>query len=286
MFSKFIRRIIRDPIGAFCLFYILLCIFVLFFADLIIPKDPYSIEITRQIDGKTVNAPYAPSLNNLFGTDYLGRDLLSRCLKGLQYSLIIGFVVRGITMIVGVLIGILAGYMGGRVDGLLMRLSDIMMTLPALLLAFVTIIVFGRSFPTLVLALVLVSWADVAKVIRAETLKLKNKQYVDASISSGANSLWIITKHILPNSIPIIIVSFTIGIPGAIMYEAALSFFGLGIPPPIPSLGSIISEARGYMMTAPWLLLFPGFILILLVLSINIIGDKLSEALDPFLKNR
>lgn len=251
-----------------------------------ITQDPKAIEMRREVDGVMKYPPFGPSFQNLFGTDQLGRDIFSRVIYGLRTSLIIGLIVRGITMLVGIVIGLASGYFGGFFDEIMMRVTDVMLVFPVLLLAMTITAILGPGFGTVCIALVLVAWPDVARLVRGISCSICNQEYIEAARSVGATHWRIIFKHVLPNCIGPIIVAFSMGIPGAIMYEAGLSFFGYGIQPPTPSLGSIISDGRGYITTAAWYPAFPGLVLTLLVLSFNLLGDELVNILDPKSKNR
>lgn len=243
--------------------------------------DYEALESRRVIDGVTYTPPYSPSVQNLFGTDQLGRDLLIRVLYGIGVSLIVGVIARGGSMLLGMMIGVTAGYCGGKVDTVLMRITDVTLAFPAMLVAMAITFVLEPSMTTVCLAIILVGWPDIARIMRAQTLVLKNKEYVKASRAMGLSSFKIIIKHILPNSLSLLLVNFSLGIPGAIMYESGLSFFGYGIRPPMPSLGTIISDGRSFISTAPWYILAPGICLVILVVCFNMLGDGLLDAFDP-----
>jgi ABC-type dipeptide/oligopeptide/nickel transport system permease subunit len=236
------------------------------------------------VDGEKIYAPYPPSKMHLFGTDQLGRDLFSRIVFGVRVSLFVGIVARGLSMLLGVFLGLITGFSGGIIDNIIMRITDVFMSIPAILLAMIVTLIFSPSLTSVILAIVVVGWPDVARLVRSQVLSIKNNEYVEAVEALGAKKIRIILKHILPNCMGIIIVSFSMGIPGAVMYEAGLSFFGLGIQPPSPSLGSIISNGRGYMMFAPWYSILPGIVLALFVLSVNILGDTVIDYFDPSYK--
>lgn len=244
-------------------------------------SDPTQIEMRRERDGETITPPFAPNARNLFGTDQLGRDIFARVVFGLRTSLIVGLLVRGLSMAAGTLLGLISGYFPTIVDSIIMRITDIMLAFPVILLAMTVTAVLGPGLLTVCLALALVAWPDVARLVRGQVLAIREQTYVEAARSIGAGNWRILLRHVLPNCMGPIIVAFSMGIPGAIMYEAGLSFFGFGIQPPTPSLGSIISDGRGYITVAPWYPGFPGLVLTLLVLSVNLIGDGLIDAMNP-----
>ncbi len=244
-------------------------------------SDPTQIEMRRERDGETITPPFAPNARNLFGTDQLGRDIFARVVFGLRTSLIVGLLVRGLSMAAGTLLGLISGYFPTIVDSIIMRITDIMLAFPVILLAMTVMAALGPGLLTVCLALALVAWPDVARLVRGQVLAIREQTYVEAARSIGAGNWRILLRHVLPNCMGPIIVAFSMGIPGAIMYEAGLSFFGFGIQPPTPSLGSIISDGRGYITVAPWYPGFPGLVLTLLVLSVNLVGDGLIDAMNP-----
>jgi peptide/nickel transport system permease protein len=274
------QALVHNKLAMFSLGFILLLVLLAVFAPLI-ARDPRAIEMRRTVGEVELNPPFPPGILNLLGTDQLGRDIFSRVLFGLRTSLIVGVIVRGVTMTVGVLIGLVSGYFGGFIDSGIMRVTDIMLAFPVLLLAMTVTAVLGPGLFTVCFALVLVAWPDVTRLIRGQVLYLKEQTFVEAARSCGASNSRILFSHILPNCLGVIIVAFSMGIPGAIMYEAGLSFFGFGIQPPMPSLGSLIADGRGYIINAPWYPGFPGLVLTLLVLSFNVLGDALIDSFDP-----
>ncbi len=236
------------------------------FAPLLAPHDP-----TRAV-APTFGDPGAPSLAFPMGTDELGRDVLSRIIYGARISLTVGVAAMAVTMTIGVAIGLCSGFFGGAIDFLLMRFTDVMLSLPALLLAMALVAVLRPSLLTILLVIGLVSWTQIARVVRAETLTMSKRDFVLGARALGAPSGQLIARHILPNVLPIIIVMAALGTSGTLLLDAALSFLGLGVPPPTPSWGRMIEEATIYFRTAPWLATFPGLAIFYAVLGFNLLG--------------
>ncbi len=218
------------------------------------------------------------------GTDDLGRDLLSRIIYSLRIAFMVGGVVTILTASVGVMLGLIAGYFGKWVDTIIMRLVDVQWSFPYLILAIAFMSLFGTSITNLILVLVISGWVSYARVVRSNVLSLKEQDFVKAAISVGAKPRQIILRHILPNSMAPILVLASFNLAGILLMEAALSFIGLGIQPPTPSLGGLISAGRDYLYTSWWIITFPGVALMLLVLGINQLGDGLRDLLDPRLR--
>lgn len=242
---------------------------------------PYSYD---EMD--TLNRLAAPSAEHLLGTDEGGRDVFTRMLYGSRVSLLVGIVPTILSMLAGAILGILAGFYGGKVDAVIMRLADIMLAFPSMLLAMVIMYTLGDGIINIFLALALVNWASVARIVRSETLQLKETEYVEAARSIGVRRLTIMLRHILPNCIPSLIVLFTLNIPSAILAESSLSFLGLGIQAPDASWGLMVNVGRQYLYNAPWLSLVPSAAIMLIVLAFNFLGDGLRDVLDPHLKNQ
>jgi peptide/nickel transport system permease protein len=236
-----------------------------------------------------------PSREHPFGTDTVGRDILARTIYGGQISLLIGLSAAAIEVIVGVLIGALAGYYGGILDSLLMRFTEAMFTIPQLFLLLVMAKFFANKFPTIdilgrtlsgsvvvIVAIIgITSWMYLARIVRADFLSLKEREFVTAAHTVGTRNLAIIGRHILPNTAAPIIVAATLGVANAILSEAYISFLGLGVQPPTATWGNMLDRAYNYVATAPWMWIFPGTLIVIVVLSINFLGDGLRDALDP-----
>jgi len=242
-------------------------------ADLVSPGRPGDIDLERSLR--------PPSLHHPFGTDPFGRDVLARVLHGARISLGVGLLARTISLVLGIVLGIVAGYFGGKTDSALMRLADITFAFPALLLLVAVMAVVSPGLVSLFITLGVVGWAAVARLVRAQVMAVKEREFVQAARSAGAGDAAVIVRHILPQCLSPIVVVYTLGLGMTIMAEASLSFLGLGVQPPAPSWGRMISNGIIYMRTAPWLTLFPGLVLTITVCSLNLVGDGLRDALDP-----
>lgn len=227
----------------------------------------------------------APSAKHLLGTDELGRDVLTRLLYGARVSMAVGIIPTVFSMLIGVLLGMVSGYVGGLVDSVIMRLADVVLSFPSLLLAMVIMYTLGDGITSIFIALAVTNWASVARVVRSETLSLREAEYVEAARSMGVKDFVIIMRHILPNCIPSLIVMFTLNVPSAILSESSLSFLGIGVQLPNSSWGLMVNMGRTYLYNAPWISLAPSAAIMLVVLAFNFLGDGLRDVLDPHLKN-
>ncbi len=222
-----------------------------------------------------------PSKAHLLGTDSIGRDVLSRLVYGSRISLSVGIIASFLSLTIGIFFGLIAGYFGGRTDAVLSQFFDIFLAFPSLLLAIGISAVMSPGLTSAMLAITLVGWAGFARLVRGITLTLKEQTYVEASRALGARPARILYRHVLPNALPLILVAGSLRVGGFILLEAALSFLGLGVQPPTPTWGSMISLSRTYINSAPWMVIFPGLAISITVISFNILGDFLRDKLDP-----
>jgi peptide/nickel transport system permease protein len=250
-----------------------LMIIVALAAPLLAPYDPSVQDTSRRLEG--------PSSDHLLGLDDLGRDVLSRVIYGARVSLRVGFSVVLIASVTGILLGAIAGYFGGKIDTVIMRLSDILLAFPGILLAIALVAVLGPSLNNVILALAVIGWVGYARLVRGQVLKVREMEFVTAAKALGAKSHRIILLHVLPNVLNPVIVMATLGLAGAILAEAALSFLGLGVQPPTPSWGAMLTSGRLYLGLANHLAIFPGIAIMLAVMGLNFLGDGLIDALDP-----
>ncbi len=252
---------------------VLMLFIIAIFASLISPYDP------NAIDKKHVLEP--PSLKHPFGTDELGRDIMSRVILGSRISLSVGFVAIGIATIIGIILGAISGYYGGWLDSVIMRFVDIMLSIPTFFLILAVIAFLGPSIFNIMIVIGLTSWMGVSRLVRAEFLSLKEREFVLAAKGLGARDIRIIFRHIMPNSLTPVIVSFILGVGSAILIESALSFLGIGVQPPTPSWGNILTSGKDNIEVAWWLSVFPGLAILITVLTYNLVGEGLRDALDP-----
>ncbi len=275
-YRDFARQLRRSK-GALIGLTLLLCmVFLAVFSPLIAPYDP--IELNAQ------DYLQSPRSEHLFGTDQYGRDVFSRVIYGARISLVIGLISVGIALLVGVLVGLVAGYYGGLLDSTLMRLIDVMLAFPGILLALAIVSILGPSLVNLMIAVGISSIPTYARLTRGSVLATRGELYVEAARVTGVPNRLILGRHILPNVVAPVIVAATLGVGAAILWAAALSFLGLGSQPPEPEWGRMLSEGRQYLRSQWWIATFPGIAIMLTVLALNMLGDGLRDALDPRLR--
>ncbi len=276
---------IRDKLRKMCrdnhlaaLSAIVICLFIAMaiLAPVIAPYGEAEQDLINRLQG--------PSAAHILGTDELGRDVFTRMLYGSRISIAIGILPSLISLIIGVIAGLTAGYFGGAVDYVIMRVADVMLSIPSLLLAMVVMYTLGSSTVNLFVALSMTGWSSVARVVRSQTLSIKQSEYVEAARSIGVGKWRIMIRHILPNCIPSLIVLFTLNVPSAILSESSLSFLGIGIKLPASSWGLIVNQGRQFLFTQPWLCMAPCVAIMIVVLAFNFLGDGLRDVLDPYMQ--
>ncbi len=274
--SQFLRRFLRNKLALAGTGIILILFAVAVLAPLIAPCNPDLID--------TGNILASPTAAHMLGTDELGRDVLSRMIWSSRISLMVGFVAVGIASLIGVIIGAVSGYYGGWVDTVLMRFVDILLCFPTIFLILAVIAVLGPSIWNIMIIIGLTSWMGVSRLVRAEFLTLKERDFVMASRAVGASDLRIIFRHVLPNAMAPVMVSAVLGVGGAILIESSLSFLGLGVQPPTPSWGNMLTSGKDNIEIAWWLSMFPGLAILVTILGYNLLGEGLQDALNPRLK--
>lgn len=275
--DKMKRMASNNKLAVFSAILIVVFILLALLAPVLTPYELEEMDLMARLS--------PPSAKHLLGTDELGRDVLTRLLYGARVSLAVGIIPTVVSMIIGAFIGMISGYVGGMVDTVLMRLADVVLSFPSLLLAMVIMYTLGDGISSIFIALAVTNWASVARVIRSETLSLREAEYVEAARSMGVKDFTIIVRHVLPNCIPSLIVLFTLNVPSAILSESSLSFLGIGVQLPNSSWGLMVNLGRSYLYDAPWLSLVPSAAIMLVVLAFNFLGDGLRDVLDPHLKD-
>jgi peptide/nickel transport system permease protein len=255
------------------LFIVLLAIVAAVFGPLVTPYDPAGQELARRLE--------PPSLSHPLGLDELGRDILARLLSGARISLLVGLAVVSVSATMGMLLGSIAGYFGGRIDDVISRVVDVLMAFPGILLAIALVAVLGPSLSHVVMALSVIGWVGYARVVRGQALRTRELDFVQAARALGAGPMRIVLRHVLPSALPAVVVQATLGMAGAIIAEASLSFLGLGVQPPTPSWGTMLDAGRSHLFDAPHLTVVPGVAIALLVLGFNFLGDGLRDRVDP-----
>jgi oligopeptide transport system permease protein len=268
------RRLLRNKAAVAAMILLLVMVLLAAIGPYLVPY-PFD-----QINKNDVWSPPLTS-GHLLGADALGRDLLSRLLMGLRVSLAVGVVATFVSLVIGVLWGAVAGYAGGRVDEVMMRVVDILYSLPFIFFVILLMVTFGRNFILLFLAIGAVEWLTMARIVRGQTLSLKQREFIEAARAAGLAQGAIVGRHIVPNLLGPVVVYVTLTIPGVILAESFLSFLGLGVQEPMTSLGSLISKGAQDMELAPWLLIFPSIVMVVTLMAFNFIGDGLRDAIDP-----
>ena len=267
------RRFRRNKLAVFGALIILSLALVAIIAPLIAPFNPHQQDIPHRLE--------PPSVKHPLGTDDLGRDLLSRIIYGTRVSLLVGFVAVGIAIIIGSLLGLLSGYFGGWVDALIMRFVDIMLCFPTFFLILMVIAFLEPNIWNIMAVIGLTSWPGLTRLVRGECLSIREREFVQAAKALGLSNRRVMFVHLLPNIMAPILVTATLGIGGAILTESALSFLGLGVQPPTPSWGNILTAGKDYITMAWWLSLYPGLAILITVLAYNLLGEGLRDVLDP-----
>ena len=276
--KNFWRHFKKNRLGVGGLVIIVIVFFIAIFAPFLSPYDPGKTNVSLKLK--------SPSFQHYLGTDQLGRDVFSRMLYGSQISLSVGFVAVGISILIGIMVGAMAGYKGGWVDSLLMRFVDIMLSFPSFFLILTVVAILRPNIYNVMIVIGITSWEGTARFVRAEFLSLRERDYVQAARALGVKDRRIIFRHILPNALAPVFVTASLGVASAILIEAGLSFLGFGVQPPAPSWGNILTEGRTYIFDAWWLTVFPGLAILITVLSFNLFGEGLRDALDPRLRGR
>ena len=273
----------KDKVALLGLAIIVLVVIAAVGAPWLTPYNPNK----QFFDGLTLEgSPLPPSLRFWFGTDTLGRDQFSRVLFGAGTSLMIGIVANGASVMIGTMLGVTAGYVKGIVGAAIMRFTDLMMAFPALLLGIALAALLRPSLFIVALVIALVNWVQIARVIYAQTLALSEREFIEAARALGAGPWRVLFRHLLPHLVPTVLVYGTLGIATTVLYEATLSFLGVGVQPPTPSWGKMIFESQSYYLTAPWLVFIPGAAILVVALAFNLVGDGLRDALDPTQRGR
>lgn len=277
-FQRFCRNFFRSPLAAMGFSALLAVVIMAVFADVIAPYDPNAVNIADRLQ-----KPLSESSGafHLLGTDALGRDILSRLIHGSRISLLIGVCAVLVGCGVGVTLGLLSGYKGGAWDSVIMRVADVQLAIPFLILALAVIAILGNGLLNVVMVIGLTSWMNYARTVRAEVMSIKHQDYVLMAKSMGVPEWKIILRHILPNVSSSIIVISSLQVARVILFEASLSFLGLGVPPSIPTWGSMISDGRDYLNNAWWVATIPGLTIFFTVMGINLSGNRIRDLLDP-----
>jgi peptide/nickel transport system permease protein len=275
-FMEVLYRLAKSPLAMFGLAIIALLVFCAIFAEVIAPYSPIKQDLVHMFE--------TPSAEHWLGTDEFGRDILSRLIYGARVSLQVGFIAVGIALVTGGMLGAVSGYYSGWLDNSIMRVMDVLLSIPQTLLAIAIVAALGPSLMNLMIAVGISAVPTYARIVRGSVLSIRSMEFIEAARAVGSSDLRIILKHILPNSMAPIIVQSTLGVASAILNAAGLSFIGLGIQPPNPEWGAMLSGGRQYIRDYPHMTLYPGLAIMLTILALNFLGDGLRDALDPKLK--
>jgi len=270
--DNFIRELKKNKLGIFALICLTLIIILSVFAFLT-PYNPDTIDMNNQF--------FSPNLKNIFGTDELGRDYFTRALYGARISLIVGVLSMMVSIFIGTLVGAISGLLGGKVDAIIMRIIDMLMSIPLFFLLLIVNSYLRPSIANIIIIIGIFGWMSIARIVRSETLSIKERDYILCSKALGSNNIKIVKTHVIPNAISTVIVAASINIADAILMESSLSFLGLGVQQPMASLGSMLQTAQARIGDKTYLAIFPGLMILLIVLSFNVLGDILRVALDP-----
>ncbi|WP_346884433.1 ABC transporter permease [Clostridium sp. UBA4395] len=270
--ENFIRELKKNKLGIFALICLTLIIILSVFAFLT-PYNPDTIDMSNQF--------ISPNLKNIFGTDELGRDYFTRALYGARISLIVGVLSMMVSIFIGTLVGAISGLLGGKVDAIIMRIIDMLMSIPLFFLLLIVNSYLRPSITNIIIIIGIFGWMSIARIVRSETLSIKERDYILCSKALGSNNIKIVKTHVIPNAISTVIVAASINIADAILMESSLSFLGLGVQQPMASLGSMLQTAQARIGDKTYLAIFPGLMILLIVLSFNVLGDILRVALDP-----
>jgi len=276
---KVLRKLLENKGAVFGLIMVLGVIFSAVLAPLISPHDPILQDVEKRLFPPVWQEGADP--NYLLGTDHLGRDIVSRLIYGARISIVVSVSAVALSAVLGTLIGLFSGFYGGKVDNIFMRLADVQLAFPFILLAIAIIAVLGPNLQNIILTMGITGWVIYARVVRAEVLSLREKEFITSVRALGGSNGRIIFNHLFPNVVPPIIVIVTLEMARMIIMEAALSFLGLGIQPPTPTWGGMLADGRVYLVTSWWLATFPGLVIMLVVLGINLLGNWLRDMLDP-----
>lgn len=277
LWAVFLSKLVRNRLALFGVVYLLIIVTVILLQPVLPFHSPTRINI--------MNSFAAPSAANWLGTDENGRDVFARLIAGGRVSIAVGFASALLTIVVGSVLGVLAGYFGGLTDRIIMRFTDGLLAIPTFFLLLVVVAIWGSTITVLVIALSLTRWMGPARLIRGEIMRFKEQEFTTAARSLGSGDLRIMFRHLLPQAMPALIVATSIGVGDVMLIEAGLSFLGLGILPPTPSWGNMLTDSQFYMWSAPMLAVYPGILILLAVLAFNSLGDVLRDALDPRLRS-